>query len=200
MPVRPEPPDAKTAEVDEPVVPDGFPFPIVLGIDPGTHVMGYGALVLAPDGTRFLAAGVLRAPARLDVPRRLGLLQGQMRELLQRIKPRIVSIEKAFTARNMQSALRIGEGRGMVLACAAAFGAEVAQYAPASAKKAVVGNGQADKEQVARMVEGELGIGHLKVPLDATDALALALTHVQRMRESTRLARMAPGARRGSKR
>jgi crossover junction endodeoxyribonuclease RuvC len=88
----------------------------------------------------------------------------------------------AFMARNVQSALRMGEGRGVVLACAAAVGAEVVQLAPAVAKKALVGHGAADKTQVARMVARVLGVAEIDLPLDATDALALALAHLQRRR------------------
>jgi crossover junction endodeoxyribonuclease RuvC len=96
-------------------------------------------------------------------------------------------VEQAFAARNVQSALRIGEGRGVVLACAAATGARIEQFAPAVAKKALVGHGAADKTQVARMVGEVLGLVEPPKPLDATDALALALALVQRRALEERL-------------
>ena len=147
---------------------------IVLGIDPGTRVLGYGAIVIGARGPRFFAAGVVRAKVG-DVPTRLGQIRAELDLLFQRLKPTVIVVEQAFAARNVQSALRIGEGRGVVLGCAAATGARIVQYAPAVAKKALVGNGAADKTQVARMVEQMLGAKSKGLPLDASDALALAL-------------------------
>jgi crossover junction endodeoxyribonuclease RuvC len=153
--------------------------PIVLGVDPGTRVIGYGAVVIARS-PRLLASGVLRAEAKNAVPARLGWLGRMLEELFARLRPQTIVVEQAFSARNVQSALRIGESRGVVLAAAAKSGAEVVQYAPAAAKKAVTGNGGASKEQVARMVSVALSLTDAKMPLDATDALALALAHLQR--------------------
>jgi crossover junction endodeoxyribonuclease RuvC len=153
---------------------------IVLGIDPGTRVVGYGAIVAGARGPRLYAAGVLRTNAGDAVPARLGWLRTELDRLLARLTPHVVVVEQAFAARNVQSALRIGEGRGVVLACAASFGAEIVQLAPAAAKKALVGSGAADKTQVARMVEHVIGRKDADLPLDASDALALALAHVQR--------------------
>ena len=181
-----------------PEVPDDFACPVVLGIDPGTRVLGYGALVLGSRGPRLLAAGVLRAPRTADVPRRLAHLRGDLERILARLKPDTVVVEEAFTALNVQSALRIGEGRGMVLACAAGR-AEVFQYPPAVAKKAVAGSGGADKAQVAEMVARSLGLAEAPSPLDASDALALALTHVYKSRTPLD-ATGARGARRTSER
>ncbi len=154
---------------------------IVLGIDPGTRILGYGAIVLGARGPRLLAAGLLRA-SHADVPARLGFLRRELDLLFERLKPDVIVVEQAFAARNVQSALRIGEGRGVVLCCAAHRGAEIVQYAPAVAKKALVGSGAADKSQVARMVEHLLGRKSKDLPLDASDALALALCHAQRQR------------------
>jgi crossover junction endodeoxyribonuclease RuvC len=162
------------------LVPPGCTWPIVLGIDPGTRVMGYGALVVAPSGPRFLACGVLKPPARSSVPARLGELQGALEELLRSLRPGLLALERAFHSKNVQSAFRIGEARGVALAAAARAGVEVLELAPASAKKAVVGNGGASKQQVARMIGHLLGTGALDVPPDATDALALAFACVKR--------------------
>jgi len=153
--------------------------PIILGVDPGTRVIGYGAVVIARD-PRLLASGVLRAEGKASVPQRLGWLGRMLEELFARLRPRTIVVEQAFSARNVQSALRIGESRGVVLAAAAKSGAEVVQYAPAAAKKALTGNGGASKEQVARMVSIALALEKPPSPLDATDALALALAHLQR--------------------
>jgi crossover junction endodeoxyribonuclease RuvC len=152
---------------------------VVLGIDPGTRNLGYGAIVLGARGPRLLAAGVVRATSD-DVPARLGHMRRELDRLFERLAPDVIVVEQAFAARNVQSALRIGEGRGVVLCCAAQLGALIVQYAPAVAKKALVGSGGADKTQVARMVEHLLGRKSADLPLDASDALALALCHAQR--------------------
>jgi crossover junction endodeoxyribonuclease RuvC len=154
---------------------------VVLGVDPGTRNLGYGAIVLGARGPRLLAAGVVRSTAD-DVPARLGHLRRELDLLFSRLAPDVIVVEQAFAARNVQSALRIGEGRGVVLCCAAQCRALIVQYAPAAAKKALVGSGAADKTQVARMVEHVLGRKSADLPLDASDALALALCHAQRVR------------------
>lgn len=156
-------------------------------MDPGTLVVGYGALVLRPEGPTLLAAGVLRASRGAQVPTRLGHLRRGLDDLLARLKPAVVAVEEAFAGANVQSALRVGEGRGVVLACAALGGAQVVQFSPATVKRSLVGSGSATKEQVAHMVASELGLECSPLPLDATDALALALTYVHRSRVLGRL-------------
>lgn len=173
--------------LDLPQVPADLPWRIVVGVDPGTLVVGYGALVLRGSGPRLLAAGVLRATRGAPVPTRLGELRRGLDELLDRLRPDVVVVEHAFAGENVQSALRIGEGRGVALSCAAARGLEVVQFTPAVAKRTLAGNGGAGKEQVAAMVARELALDEPPRPLDASDALALALTYVHRSRLSGRL-------------
>ncbi len=181
------------------IVPVGCVWPIVLGVDPGTHACGLGVVVAAPDRPRLLACTVVRPGRRLPIAQRLERVRAGVEAMIRRCRPTAVAIERAFTARNVQSALRIGEGRGVVLACAARFGVDVVEYAPAAAKKSIAGNGNASKEQVARMVAVLLDRDDLVLAHDATDALALALAHVQRLRDPTRAASPATpsaGARR----
>lgn len=154
----------------------------LLGIDPGTRVIGFGALRIGPDGPRLVGAGVIRTSARADAATRLGELCEGIERVLGELRPEVVVVERAFAARNVASALRIGEGRGVVLAAAARAGARVVEMPPAAAKKALVGNGQAHKSQVAAMVARLLGLDAAPEPLDATDALALALAHHLRFR------------------
>ena len=149
-----------------------------MGIDPGTQVVGYGLVVAAPDRPRLLAAGVVRAPARRPVPERLGRIREEVDGLLDRFQPTVVVVEDAFAARNVRSALRIGEGRGVVLACAATRGLVVDQYPPAVVKKSLVGNGGASKEQVQHMVRRLLGISQ-DLQADEADGLAIAICHAQ---------------------
>jgi crossover junction endodeoxyribonuclease RuvC len=166
----------------EVVVPLDCPWPIVLGVDPGTVVVGYGAIVRRTEGPRLLAAGTIKPHGKLSVPYRLAEIRREFELLMQRLRPTVVVVEKAFSAQNVQSALRIGEGRGVILAAAAGFGAEVVQYMPSTAKKALVGNGQGTKAQVAAMVARLLGLDAVPGPLDVTDALGLALAFDQKDR------------------
>jgi crossover junction endodeoxyribonuclease RuvC len=160
--------------------PDPLRERVVLGVDPGTRVVGYGAVGVSARGPVFLGAGVIRTRTADSGPRRLGAIRAELDRILADLRPGWVVVEEAFAHRNVQSALRIGEGRGVVLSCAAAAGAAVEQVPPAVAKKALVGFGAAHKSQVAAMVARLLGLERAPGPLDATDALALALTHVLR--------------------
>jgi crossover junction endodeoxyribonuclease RuvC len=154
----------------------------VLGIDPGTRALGYGALDVSARTARLRSAGVIRPTASAAVPVRLGEIRGALDRLLAELSPHVVVVEEAFARHNVQSALRIGEARGVVLSCVTHAGAELVQLPPAVAKKALVGNGAAAKEQVAGMVCRLLALAEPPEPHDATDALALALAHVLRGR------------------
>ncbi len=153
---------------------------VVLGIDPGTRVVGYGAVLVEPFGPRYLEAGVVQADLKAPIHERLAQIARELDLLMARLTPCMVVVEQAFAATNVQSALRIGEGRGVVLACAARTGCQIQQFPPAVAKRAVAGNGAAHKTQVAGMVRRLLGLGAIELELDATDALALALTAILR--------------------
>jgi crossover junction endodeoxyribonuclease RuvC len=162
------------------LVPPHCSWPIVLGIDPGTRVLGYGALVEAPTGPRLLACGVIRPSARASVPARLGEIQTGIEDLIAVLRPALLVLERAFHSKNAQAAFRIGEARGIVLAGSARAGVQVLELAPAAAKKAVLGHGNGSKPQVARMIAELLRSGPLDVPEDATDALALAFAGTRR--------------------
>lgn len=171
------------------LVPDDCTWPILLGVDPGTHVMGYGAVVVAPDGPRFLTAGVLRATRRDVATLRLGQLAAGFEGVLDQTRPTTVVIENAFSHRNPRTAIRLGEARGMVIAAACRRSAPVAEISPSDAKKRITGNGRAAKEQVAAMVPRLLGVADLDLPSDATDALALALAFARRDEVASALGR-----------
>jgi crossover junction endodeoxyribonuclease RuvC len=173
-------PTSPAGRTEAPPTPPASRWPIILGVDPGTRVVGYGAIVARERGPRLLAAGTVTPPAKQSVPERLGFIQAELLRLIAQIRPTVVVVEQAFAARNVQSALRIGEGRGVVLACAAASGAVVVQFAPAVAKRSIAGHGAADKQQVSAMVSQILGLASPLPTVDASDALALALTYLQR--------------------
>ena len=195
--------DASQRPGEDPGIPEGFvppdcPWPIVLGLDPGTLRAGWGALLMADEGPRLLGCGVLDASARLGPPQRLAKMARGFELLLDRLRPRTVVVESAFAFRNVKSALRIGEARGLALAGAARRGCEVIEMAPAAAKKAVLGNGAASKHQVAAMVARRFDAALESVPEDATDALALALAHTERARFAAVVGRARrPGSPRG---
>ncbi len=155
----------------------------VMGIDPGTRRVGYAVVQMeGPGRPRALAYGVIRTPPDDPIDRRLRRIHEELQALLATWAPASVAIESAFYGRSVSAALRIGEGRGAAIVAAAARGIPVASYAPAVVKKAVVGNGLAHKRQVLAMVRVLLGLGATPIPLDASDALGIALCHLARAR------------------
>jgi len=144
-------------------------------------VVGYG--LLESRGSRFhaLDAGVIRAPASAPMEIRLAKIVAELTGLLARHQPDHAAIEDAFVKHDPRAALMLGQARGAVLAALGAAGLTVASYPPATVKKAVTGHGRATKEQVARMVTTLLGMATIPEPQDATDALAVALTHALRL-------------------
>ena len=166
----------------------------VLGIDPGSRLTGWGVVEARGGGFRHLASGTLvLAPA--DLGARLACLHAECLRLIAAWEPAAVVLERAFVARNVQSAFRLGEARGAVLAAAGAAGAVLVEYAPASVKLATVGYGQADKRAMGRGVALRLDLARPPAP-DAADALALALCHLHRAPLAARVARaLAAGAR-----
>jgi crossover junction endodeoxyribonuclease RuvC len=153
----------------------------VLGIDPGTSITGWA--VVEGDGSRArrMASGVLRLSSQTALAVRLARIHETVKALIIEHAPEAVSLEKAFVAKNPQSAFRIGEARGAVLVAAAECGLEVFEYAPAAVKQAVVGYGRADKEQIARGVALLLAIPAPSVA-DEADALAVAACHLAGLR------------------
>jgi len=152
----------------------------VLGIDPGTRSVGIG--VVDRLGNRLVAVHhEVVSPGRMkgDLLARLERIHDGIREAIRRHAPDAVALEEAFYGKSVQSALRIGEGRGVALLAAAMEGRPVAQYPPATIKKAVTGNGNAGKAQVGRMVAVILGLTE-EIPEDAADALAVAICHLNR--------------------
>jgi len=149
----------------------------VLGIDPGTHVCGWG--VVSRDGARLVAEGfgVVRAKATAPIEARLRAIAAGLREVVARHHPDEAAIEEVFYGRDVRAAVRIGEGRGAALVVVAEAGVPVTGYANNVVKRAVAGAGRAGKESVHKMVRAVLGLASIEGPLDASDALALAICH-----------------------
>jgi len=150
----------------------------VLGIDPGLSRCGYGLVRQASDGTQAVAVGVLRTDPALPTPARLAELQGDVRALLHEHRPSVVAIERVLFQVNARTAIPVAQAAGIAMAEAVAAGCEVVEYSPNQVKQAVAGVGGADKEQVERMVQVLLGISQPLRPVDAADAVALALCHL----------------------
>ncbi len=158
----------------------GRPAMRILGIDPGTQVAGYGVIETDGHDVRALDYGVVRC-GRRDLPARLKVIFDGLQTIIARFEPDVVAVEGAFFGKNVRSALKIGEGRGVALLAAASRGLEVAEYAPAEVKKAVVGSGRAHKSQVQQMVRLILALREPPAPEDAADALAIAICHFHRL-------------------
>lgn len=148
-----------------------------LGIDPGSRLTGWGVVESAGPRPRHLASGTITLDARAAVPVRLARLHAAIAGLVAEWTPDAVALERAFVARNVQSAFRIGEARGAVLAAVAAAGIALHEYAPAQVKLAAVADG-GDKDSVGRGVTAMLQLA-ARPAVDAADALALALCHLQ---------------------
>ncbi|MEM1231947.1 MAG: crossover junction endodeoxyribonuclease RuvC [Pseudomonadota bacterium] len=151
----------------------------VLGIDPGSVRTGYGLIEVGGRGAaRYLASGCVR-PRSGDFPERLAEIYRGVHALIAEHRPQAFAIEEVFLARNPQSALKLGQARGVAIAAAVAHGLPVAEYAPRRVKLAVVGTGAASKAQVQHMVRVLLGLSEqAALGSDSADALAIALTHV----------------------
>ncbi|HEX4821631.1 MAG TPA: crossover junction endodeoxyribonuclease RuvC [Acidimicrobiales bacterium] len=150
----------------------------VLGIDPGLSRCGYGALDARPDGTKPVAIGVLTTPPSSPLPERLAELQRELRALIAEVRPEVVVVERVFFQVNVRTAMSVGQASGLAMAEAINAGCEVAQYGPNEVKQAVAGWGSAGKDEMERMVQMLLGIDKPLRPVDAADAVALALCHL----------------------
>lgn len=150
---------------------------IILGIDPGSITTGYAFLNKDGKDLNVLEYGTIHAPASGALEDRLLHIVSKLEELLNRYKPHALSMEGVFFAKNAKSALVLGHIRGAILVACRKRGMSFSEYPPKVVKQAVTGNGAAPKEQVASMIFAQLGIQGGDLPLDASDALAIAWTH-----------------------
>jgi len=150
---------------------------MVLGIDPGLAVTGYGFVRLDRGHPSLVEAGVLRTLATWETPRRLLRLATGLEALVDRLPPATVAIEGQFADRNVRSALVLAQVRGAIMVTLARRDLLLTEYSPMEVKKAITGFGRAEKEQVREMVLRLLGTRPPDMPLDAYDALAIAICH-----------------------
>ncbi|MBZ0264737.1 crossover junction endodeoxyribonuclease RuvC [bacterium] len=157
------------------------PAQIVLGFDPGTVATGWGVIERGRKH-RLLGYGALRPKKDESLEQRLLFLFNGANELIQSYHPTVVAIEDPFVGKNARSALALGRAGGVLLVAAAQNNLEIANYTPRTIKSAIVGRGAATKEQVQFMVQRLLGLQEAPKPLDASDAIAVALCHLNRHR------------------
>jgi crossover junction endodeoxyribonuclease RuvC len=147
---------------------------IILGIDPGTAALGYGIVERTAGRLREIDHGCLVTSPDLTLPERLLAIHALVDDLLELHRPALLAVERLFFSRNVQTALGVGQARGVVLLAAAQHAVPVREATPNEVKSAIAGYGAADKEQVARMVKLILGMADTPRPDDAADALAIA--------------------------
>ena len=163
----------------------------VLGVDPGTAVLGYGIVESAVGVPgRLVECGILETRARDPLPARLRLIHEGITQLIARHRPDIVAVEAAFYGRNVRTTMVLCHARGVILLAAEEAAVPIFEYTPAMVKKAIVGHGKAKKDQVRQMVMRLLDLPGLPGP-DAADALGLAICHAHAARSFAALARSA---------
>ncbi len=150
---------------------------IILGIDPGTIVMGYGLITVQGHTASLLEMGVLKPGKVKDGYKKLQLIFNTVSGLITKYQPTDFAIEAPFFGKNVQSMLKLGRAQGVAIAAAMRHGLEVTEYSPKKVKQSITGNGNADKEQVMKMLQTILSFKESPKHYDATDALAVALCH-----------------------
>ncbi len=150
---------------------------IILGIDPGSRVTGFGLINNLANRIEYIDSGSIKA-GNGSLPQRLGRIFSQVDEVISRFEPEQMSIENVFMSRNADSALKLGQARGAAICAAHRAGLEIAEYAPREIKQAIVGSGSANKEQVQHMVKRLLGLQQA-LQVDEADGLAIAICHAQ---------------------
>ena len=150
---------------------------IVLGIDPGSRVTGYAAITRKAGRFHLLEAGTIKTNPKKDIPSRLLTIFNQLNDLIAKINPDSAAIESIFRYKSSESALRLGQARGVALVALAKHGLDVTDYNPMTVKKSVGGHGRTGKEEMIRMVTRLLGLSK-DLPSDAADAAAIAIAHL----------------------
>lgn len=149
----------------------------VLGIDPGTGILGFGVIELSHGRPRLVEAGVIRTPPHTTQDERLEEIFDGLTEIIRVNKPDVVSIEKLFFSQNITTAMTVAEARGVAILTARKAKLPVFEYTPMQIKQTLTGYGKADKKQVQEMTRLQLGLREVPQPDDCADALAAAITH-----------------------
>jgi crossover junction endodeoxyribonuclease RuvC len=153
-----------------------------IGIDPGTARLGYAIVESERGNPRLLVCGVVTTPKGMDMPQRLSSIYDELREIVREHGPATMAVEELFFAKNVTTAVSVGQARGIALLVAAQAGISVHEYKPMQVKQAVHGYGLASKEQVGEMVRVLLRLDAVPKPDDAADAAAIAICHLNTFR------------------
>jgi len=154
----------------------------ILGVDPGTGILGFGIIEVDKGKSLLVDAGVIRTPVKEDDAVRLQTIYDELTDIIASSKPELMSVEKLFFARNVTTAMTVAQARGVVLLCGKQANMRIYEYTPMQIKMAITGYGKADKKQIQEMVRIVLGLAEVPKPDDCADALAAALTLAQTMR------------------
>lgn len=154
----------------------------ILGVDPGTGILGFGIIEADKGRAQLVDAGVIRTPVKEDDAVRLQTIYDELTDVITATKPALMSVEKLFFARNVTTAMTVAQARGVVLLCGKQAQLDIYEYTPMQIKLALTGYGKADKRQIQEMVRVVLNLSEAPKPDDCADALAAALTHAQTMR------------------
>lgn len=150
----------------------------ILGIDPGTGILGFGVVDASPGGkVAIVDGGVIRTPVKQEDSLRLSTIYDELTEIIELHKPEVMSVEKLFFAQNVTTAMSVAQARGVVLLCGVQNGLTLFEYTPLQIKQAITGYGKADKKQMQEMVRVILGLNEVPKPDDCADALAAAICH-----------------------
>ena len=154
----------------------------IIGIDPGTGILGFGVIEVKRNKSQLVDAGVIRTPVKEDDAVRLQTIFDELTTIINETSPTMMSVEKLFFAQNVTTAMTVAQARGVVLLCGKQAKLDIAEYTPLQIKQAITGYGKADKKQMQEMVKVILGLKEVPKPDDCADALAAALTHAQTIR------------------
>lgn len=147
----------------------------VIGIDPGTGILGFGVIDYINGKTKMVDAGVITTPAHTPLPVRLEDIFDSLSQIVEQTKPEVMAIEKLFFARNVTTAMSVAHARGVAMLVGQKAGLEIEEYTPQQIKQTLTGYGKADKKQVQEMVRLQLGLAEVPKPDDCADALAAAI-------------------------
>jgi crossover junction endodeoxyribonuclease RuvC len=154
----------------------------ILGIDPGTGILGFGVIDVNKGQVQLVDGGVIRTPVKEDDSKRLLTIYEELNDIIVQNKPETMVVEKLFFAQNVTTAMTVSQARGVVLLTGKQAGMEIYEYTPLQIKQALTGYGRADKRQVQEMVKVILKLKEIPKPDDCADALAAAITHSMTMR------------------
>jgi crossover junction endodeoxyribonuclease RuvC len=162
---------------------------LVLGIDPGTAITGYGLVCQDREDLSLVACGVITTPSGQPLPTRLQMIYRGLAGLIEEHQPGVAAVEELFFSRNVRTALSVGHARGVALLALAEAGLSIYEYKPLEVKQAIAGYGGADKKQVQEMVRMLLDLDDIPRPDDAADAVAVAVCHIHSARMAAMIAR-----------